>query len=81
MSTHHLDPSELRTQEAEDLTRQLNDFKQELFNLRFQHHTGQLENFRRITHVKRNIARINTILREREIAGSSSQAQAPSQEN
>lgn len=41
--------------------------KEELFNLRFQHATGQLENVMRIPQVKRDIARIKTILREREL--------------
>ena len=42
--------------------------KQELFNLRFQHVTGQLDNYRRLGQVRKDIARINTVLREREIA-------------
>ncbi len=41
--------------------------KEELFNLRFQHATGQLENVMRIPQVKRDIARIKTILRERQL--------------
>ena len=42
--------------------------KQELFNLRFQHVTGQLENPVRMREVKRNIARVKTIIREKELA-------------
>jgi large subunit ribosomal protein L29 len=53
--------------DAELLTR-LVETKQELFNLRFQNVTGQLENSSRIPRVRREIARINTVLREREIA-------------
>jgi large subunit ribosomal protein L29 len=41
------------------------ELKEELFNLRFQHATGQLENTMRIPQVKRDIARVNTILKER----------------
>ncbi|MBV9412667.1 MAG: 50S ribosomal protein L29 [Acidimicrobiia bacterium] len=45
----------------------LTEAKQELFNLRFQHVTGQLDNYSRLPQLKREVARINTILREREI--------------
>ena len=45
----------------------IKSLKEELFNLRFQHATGQLENPMRIREVKRSIAQINTILREREL--------------
>jgi len=65
MSEHILKTEELRKRTDDELSKQLVDLKQELFNLRFQHHTGQLENFRRIAHVKRNIARLSTLLRER----------------
>jgi large subunit ribosomal protein L29 len=67
MSEHILKTEELRKRTDDELSKQLGDLKQELFNLRFQHHTGQLENFRRIAHVKRNIARLSTLLRERAI--------------
>ena len=50
-----------------ELTQKLNDLKAELFNLRFQHATNQLDNPRVITEVKRTIAQIKTILREREL--------------
>jgi len=65
MSEHILKTEELRKRTDDELFKQLVDLKQELFNLCFQHHTGQLENFRRIAHVKRNIARLSTLLRER----------------
>lgn len=68
MSEHILKTEDLRQRSEEELDKQLNELKQELFNLRFQHHTGQLENFRRIAHVKRNIARISIFLRERAIS-------------
>ena len=60
--------SELREMHDEALAQRLAEAKQELFNLRFQLVTGQLDNSARINHVKKDIARINTILREREIA-------------
>ena len=50
------------------LVRALSDTKEELFNLRFQHVTGQLDNNARLRDVRRNVARINTELRAREIA-------------
>ena len=46
----------------------LTEAKKEHFNLRFQHVTGQLDNTSRLNEVRRQIARINTILRQREIA-------------
>ncbi len=66
MSDNILKAADLRERSDEELKKQLDELKQELFNLRFQHHTGQLENFMRIPHVKKNIARIKTILRARE---------------
>jgi large subunit ribosomal protein L29 len=60
-------PAELRQMDDEDLLTALADAKQELFNLRFQHVTGQLDNYARLGHLKKDVARINTILREREI--------------
>jgi large subunit ribosomal protein L29 len=59
--------SELRDMTNEELNERVNELKAELFNLRFQLATGQLENPMRIREVKRNIARIKTILREREL--------------
>ncbi len=60
--------SELRTQDVEELLSQLNDCYRELFNLRFQKVTGKLTNTSRPRQVRRDIARIKTILRERELA-------------
>jgi large subunit ribosomal protein L29 len=51
-----------------ELANRLREFKEELFNLRFQNATGQLDNTSRIAAVKKDIARCNTIIREREIA-------------
>jgi large subunit ribosomal protein L29 len=50
------------------LVSRLAEAKQELFNLRFQHATGQLDNHTRLGQVRRDVARIQTLLREREIA-------------
>ncbi|MCH7788108.1 MAG: 50S ribosomal protein L29 [Acidobacteria bacterium] len=51
-----------------DLLERLSETKEELFNLRFQNVTGQLDNSSRLSHVKRDIARVHTELRAREIA-------------
>ena len=60
-------PAELREMVDEELLNRLGDAKQELFNLRFQNVTGQLDNYARLPQLKREVARLNTILREREI--------------
>ena len=53
---------ELRSKSVEELTGELVSAKKELFNLRFQNATNQLKNTARITEVRRNIARIQTVL-------------------
>ena len=58
---------ELRDLKSEELIVKLNDFKSELFSLRFQLSTGQLENTARIKMVKKDIARVKTILAERKL--------------
>jgi large subunit ribosomal protein L29 len=58
----------LRDLNDDDLAQRLGESSEELFNLRFQNVTGQLDNSSRIGQVRREIARINTLLREREIA-------------
>lgn len=58
---------EVRANDPQDLRIKLNDLKAELFNLRFQLATGQLENPIRIREVKKSIAQIKTILREEEL--------------
>jgi large subunit ribosomal protein L29 len=60
--------AELRELPDDELRQHLADNKEELFNLRFQIVTGQLDNPRRIKQVKQEIARVLTVLREREIA-------------
>ncbi|NLM34544.1 MAG: 50S ribosomal protein L29 [Clostridiales bacterium] len=58
---------ELRENSPQELVVKLNDLKAELFNLRFQLATGQLENPMRIREVKKSIAQIKTIIREEEL--------------
>jgi len=58
---------ELRKMSAEELKQKERELREELFNLRFQHSLGQLTNPARISQVKKEIARIKTILREREL--------------
>jgi len=60
--------AELRQLDDRSLLERLQEAKQEAFNLRFQHVTGQLDNTARLAQVRREIARIATLLREREIA-------------
>jgi large subunit ribosomal protein L29 len=55
------------------LLERLTETKQELFNLRFQHVTGQLDNYSRLNQLRRDIARISTELRAREIAAHEAQ--------
>ncbi|WP_018177830.1 50S ribosomal protein L29 [Jongsikchunia kroppenstedtii] len=59
--------SELRELTDEELLERLRESKEELFNLRFQMATGQLDNNRRLRTVRREIARVYTVMREREL--------------
>ena len=61
--------SKLHEMTNDELTGQLKDLKQELFNLRFQNATGQLGNVMVISRTKKDIARVKTVLRERELRG------------
>ena len=67
IGTKQLAPSELDTFEDQRLVEELRKAKEELFNLRFQSATGQLESHGRIRAVKRDIARLYTVIREREL--------------
>jgi large subunit ribosomal protein L29 len=67
IGTKELAPAELDTFVNERLVEELRKAKAELFNLRFQSATGQLESHGRVRQVKRDIARIYTVLREREL--------------
>lgn len=62
--------NEIREMNSEEQKEKLASLKEELFNLRFQHATGQLDNPMKIKEVKKNIARIKTIQREAELAAS-----------
>jgi large subunit ribosomal protein L29 len=59
---------DIRKLSAEDLAKQLEEAHQELFNLRFRLETRQLVNHREIPRVKKNIARLKTVMREKELA-------------
>jgi large subunit ribosomal protein L29 len=59
--------AELRGLEDDELITRLKEFKEELFNLRFQSATGQLDNNKRLQTVRHDIARIYTVMREREL--------------
>ena len=59
----------LRSMSAADLEKKLADLKQELFALRFQYATNQLDNPNQLAAVRKDIARVKTILREKEING------------
>ncbi len=56
--------TELRELSGTELSDKLLEFQKELFNLRFQHKTAQLENTQRLSSVRRTVARIKTVLRE-----------------
>jgi large subunit ribosomal protein L29 len=66
--------SEFRELSDAELQQRLDESKEELFNLRFQLVTGQLDNASRIGHIKRDIARFHTIIRQREIAAAQQSA-------
>jgi len=59
--------SEIRELSSEEVRRKAKDLKEELFNLRFQHEVGQLENPQKMKQTKRDIARVKTIITESEI--------------
>ena len=59
--------SEFAAMSAEELTKKIADLKEELFNLRFQLATGQLENTMAIQNVRRDIARAKTLIRQNEL--------------
>lgn len=63
--------SEIRELRPDEMQRKAEDLRQELFNLRFQHETGQLENPQKIKLVKKDIARLKTIMREVVLTGES----------
>jgi len=68
--------NELRELDEAELVHRLAEAKQELFNLRFQHATGQLDNYSRLGQLKKDIARLKTVLRDREITAAEAAEQA-----
>jgi len=60
---------EIRKLSGDELQSKLTDLKKDLFNLRLQHATNQLDNPIRIAQVKKDIARVKTIIREQQLAG------------
>ena len=58
---------DIRNMNDQELNNQLSSLKEELFNLRFQHATGQLDNPLKIKEVKQDYARVKTVIREREL--------------
>ena len=61
--------NEVRKMSGEELQTKLQDLKKDLFNLRLQHATNQLDNPIKIAQVKKDIARVKTIIREQQLAG------------
>ena len=79
VGSKELAPVELDTFENERLVDELKKAKEELFNLRFQSATGQLDNNARLRTVKKDIARIYTVMRERELGLTSEPAVSTSE--
>ena len=59
--------SEIKDLSMEEMLRKLDDLKEEFFNLRFQHETGQLENPQKMKQTKRDIARVKTLIKQSEL--------------
>lgn len=66
--------SEIRDLPEDELLERLANTKEELFNLRFQNATGQIDNYSRLGELKRDIARIKTVLRQRELTESKTES-------
>jgi large subunit ribosomal protein L29 len=65
--------NDIRDLPVDELVQKLTETKEELFNLRFQNATGQLDNYSRLGELKRDVARIRTVIREREIEAAESE--------
>lgn len=65
--------NKMREMTTAELNDELNKMKKDLFNLRFQHVTGQLENPIQMRNIKRDIARVKTVIREKELAQESAE--------
>ena len=61
--------NEIRDLTSEEITKKIEEYKEELFNLRFSQATGNLEKPSRITELRKLVARMKTILKERELSG------------
>lgn len=61
--------SEFRDLPVDQIETRLAETREELFNLRFQLATGQLDNYRQVRHLRREVARIRTVLRQRQLEG------------
>ena len=61
---------EIREWSSDEIRQKIDELTEELFNLRFQHATDQLENPMRVGHVRRDIARMKTVVKERELTSS-----------
>jgi large subunit ribosomal protein L29 len=66
-------PAEIRDLSRDEVERKLAETKEEFFNLRFQLATGQLDNYRQLRGLKRDVARLQTALRERELQDAAGQ--------
>jgi large subunit ribosomal protein L29 len=62
--------TEFRDLPVDEIESRLSETREELFNLRFQNATGQLDNYKRLGELRREVARIKTVLRERELSES-----------
>ena len=62
--------TELKDLSVDEIERRLEETREELFNLRFQNATGQLDNYKRLGDLRKEVARIKTVLRERELTES-----------
>ncbi len=60
-----METNEIRALSTDEIYQHIDDFKKTLFNLRFQHEIGQLENPKKILHTKRDVARLKTILADK----------------
>jgi large subunit ribosomal protein L29 len=63
-------PAELRDLSDDELQTRLTETREELFNLRFQNATGQLDNYKRVGQLRKDVARIETAIRERQLQSS-----------
>ena len=81
IGSKELATDQLETFDKDRLTEELRKAKEELFNLRFQNATGQLDNTARMGEIKKDIARLSTVVRERQIEAAEALAQAAQAES